>query len=70
MTTAEKVRKYLRLEHVIIASRYWLVHSGGSRISKNEGAKPEGSANLLFGDFFPENCMKIKEIGSRGGARL
>ena len=48
MTTAEKVRKSLRLEHVIIASRYWLVHSGGFRNSKNEGAKPEGERQPII----------------------
>ena len=26
-----------------------------------------GGANLLFGQIFPENCMKMKEIGPRGG---
>ena len=26
-----------------------------------------GGANLLFGQFFPENHMKIKEIRPRGG---
>ena len=27
-----------------------------------------GGANLLFGQKFPENCMKMKEFGPRGGA--
>ena len=35
--------------------------SGGSRISQT------GGADLLFGQIFPENRMKMKEIGPRGG---
>ena len=27
---------------------------------------PKAGANLLFGQIFPENCMKIKEIGPEG----
>ena len=34
-----------------------------SRISLRKEANPEGYANLLFGKFFAENCMKMKEIG-------
>ena len=30
----------------------------------------EGGANLLVEKSFAENCMKIKEIGPRGGASL
>ena len=26
-----------------------------------------GGGNLLFGQLFPKNCMKMKEIGPRGG---
>ena len=34
------------------------------------GANPEGGgANLIFGQKFPENCMKMKEFGPRGGKR-
>ena len=29
-----------------------------------------GGANLLFGQKFPEICMKMKEFGPRGGARV
>ena len=28
------------------------------------------SENLLFGKIFVENCIKMKEIGPRGGASL
>ena len=28
-----------------------------------------GGANLLFGQIFPENCMKMKEIGAMGAVR-
>ena len=32
------------------------------------GADPQnGGANLLFGQKFPENCMKMKEFGPRRG---
>ena len=35
------------------------------------GANPQGGgANLLFGQTFPENCMKMKEFGSTGGHPL
>ena len=37
-----------------------------------EGApttKVGGGANLLFGQNFPENCMKMDEFGPREGAR-
>ena len=37
-------------------------------LSMGGGGNSQGeSANLLFGKFFTENCMKIKEIGP--GAR-
>ena len=43
------------------------VCSGRSMISRGEGAKPKGrGASLLFWSFFPEHCLKIKEIGPRG----
>ena len=36
--------------------------------ARGEGGNPlcEG-AKLLFGQKFPQNCMKIKEFGPRGG---
>ena len=37
---------------------------------RGEGANLQGGgANLLFGQKFPENCMKIKEFGP-GGERV
>ena len=37
--------------------------SGGSRISQRENVPtPEGGANLLFSQSFPENCMKMKKF--------
>ena len=34
------------------------------------GANPKGGdANLLFGQIFPEKCMKMKAIGPTGGPR-
>ena len=42
--------------------------SGGSRISQIGGANFQGGvANLLFGQIFTENCIKLKEFGPRGG---
>ena len=29
-----------------------------------------GDKNLLFGNIFTENCMKMKENGPRGGAAI
>ena len=48
---------------------------GGSMISHTNGHQPKGreggGANLLFVDFFPGNCMKLKEIGwGQGRASL
>ena len=41
--------------------------SGGSRISHRREHQPQDEgANLLFCQKFPENCMKMKEFGSRG----
>ena len=35
------------------------------------GANPlSGGANLLFGQKFPKNCMKMKEFGPGGHASL
>ena len=36
-----------------------IVFSGGSRISQTAAPTPKRGANLLFGQIFPENCMKI-----------
>ena len=45
--------------------------SGGSRISETGGANFQGGdKNLLFGQFFPENCMKMKEFGPGGGGAV
>ena len=44
--------------------KQFLPHSAGSRISQR------GCANLLFGKYFAENCMKMKEIGPGVGASL
>ena len=46
-------------------------YSGGSRISQRRGANHQGgSTNLLFGQNFYENCMKMKEFGPRWGTRV
>ena len=42
--------------------------SDGSRIPQIGGANSQGGGIfLLFGIFFPENYIKTKEIGLRGG---
>ena len=42
--------------------------SGRSRISQTGGANFQGGgANLLFGQFFTKNCIKMKEFGPGGG---
>ena len=49
---------------------YIKLHSGGSTIFQT-GANAKGrGANLSFGQLFPENCMKMKEIGQRGARPL
>ena len=52
---------------ILIISEFICSKIGGeSRISRR-GTNPSGKgANLLFGNFLKENCMKIKEIGPRG----
>ena len=48
--------------------------SGGSKIYETGGGGGGGGVanfkgggkNLLFGQIFPENCMKMKEFGPRG----
>ena len=48
------------------------ISSGGSRIFPEMGGggvggtNPRGGANLLLGENFPENCMKMKEVGGGG----
>ena len=40
--------------------------SGGSRMSQTGAVNPKGGGtNLLFGQIFPESCMKMKEIAPR-----
>ena len=41
--------------------------SGGSRISQMGVAIPkDGNGNLLFGQIFSENSIKMKNIGPKG----
>ena len=43
--------------------------SGGSRISQKGAPTPKvGSPTYYLTNFFPENCMKMKEFGLRGGS--
>ena len=48
------------------------ITSGGPRICLGGGGTliPNGSPNLLFGKFFPENCMKMKTFWPMGGGRV
>ena len=58
----------LDLESSVDLDLVWMV-SGESRISQTESASPQGGgAKLLFGQFSPENCMKMK--AARGRAWL
>ena len=44
--------------------------SGGSRVFRKGGGRANPwvwSKNLIFDKIFPENCMKMKEIGPKGG---
>ena len=42
-------------------------NSGGSRNCQGRGCQLERQgANLSFDPIFPENCLKVKEIGPRG----
>ena len=46
-------------------------NSGGSRNYRGDSANPQGGgANLLFGQKFSGNSMKIKEFGLRRGRRV
>ena len=50
---------------------YVIIISCGSRMSQTVGTNPQGGgANLLFGQIFLENCMKMKEVASGGRASL
>ena len=42
-------------------------NSGGSRNCQGRGCQlRRWDANLSFDQIFPENCLKVKEIGPRG----
>ena len=43
------------------------MNSGGSRIFPGGGVRQLPKV-LLFFNFVPENCMKMKEFGPQGGA--
>ena len=52
------------IEYNLHKTTQWQIHD-----FPEEGANAKGrGANLLFCKLFPENCMKTKEIGQRGGA--
>ena len=44
-------------------------NSDGFRISPRWGRQPSGGEHTILSNF-PKNCMKLKEFGSWGGARL
>ena len=62
-------------QHAVVAFRVHLHYgesenSGGSRISQMRALIPKGGGtNLLFGQFFPANCVKMKEIRPKGAAK-
>ena len=58
------VTQYNCAKLIYLLTRY----GGGSSISQTGGVNPRGgSANILFGQFFLESCMKMNEIGPRWG---
>ena len=63
-TPWRNVRKFIGMITEILIEV--LQCSGGSRISQN--FQPLGGANLLSGQFFPENCMKMKTFCAKEGA--
>ena len=60
LTYQTKNHSYWKLPNIII--------SGGSRISPRRGRQLPKL--LLFCNFFAKNCMKMKEFGPPGGARV
>ena len=49
---------------MVLAPYQWRIQD----FPRGGGANPQGGdANLLFSQKIPENCMKMKEFGSRGG---
>ena len=42
-------------------------HNPGFARAGCHNPRERGCANLLFGKIFAENCMKLKEVGPRGG---
>ena len=49
--------------------RQWRIQDFRDGVGGGEGNLQGGGENLLFGQIFPENCMEMKEFGSRGRAR-
>ena len=67
LIVATKKKKIDRLRYNVVSHcrQKGALSSVGSTISQREGA------NLLFGQFFPENCMKMKTfLGQRGRPRV
>ena len=59
---------FMRLHHRRAKLFQW--RSRISQTGRGGGSPQDGDANLFFGQNFPENCMKMKKIGSKGTASL
>ena len=62
------LKKGFFLSHVVTLCRVVVADPEFPR--RGGGNFQGGDANLLFNQIFPENCMKMKEFGPRGGARV
>ena len=56
--------------NIALAKPSCCTHSAVSRISQRECQPHMGCANLFFGKTFAENCIEMKEIGTRTGTFL
>ena len=64
-----KIRRYFYISAYSYQGYTALVHGKTQSLIQDfpdGSANPKGGANLLFGKFFAQNCMKLKEIGPRG----
>ena len=59
---------YLYLTGAVAASGSLTQDSSGSRTSQSLGRQSkDGCEKLLFGQLFPNNCMKLNEFGTSRG---
>ena len=61
-------RLHLFLIHYFIEPYLNADAVAGAGFPRGGGANSKGGCEkLLFGQFFPKNCMKLKEFGPQGG---